>query len=219
MIKLVMFDFDGVLVDSNEAWADIYMKSASDAGLRKKVTYDDLKPHYVKPYIEFFKAAFPGIEDDKHVTEKLYSSFVSLSSSDDFPLSFKPISGVKSTLSELKKDFKLAVGSGNSRRILAKFLDKMGFEGYFDLVVAGDDVKNGKPHPDMLNKALDHFMIKPKEAVYVGDAAADILAAKNAGMVSIAVLTGALNRLEAENLNPDCIVEDVTKIHEALSCM
>ena len=89
----------------------------------------------------------------------------------------------------------------------------------FDLVVAGDDVKNGKPHPDMLLAALEHFHIEPHEAVYVGDAAADILAAKNAGMASIAVLTGALNRLEAENLNPDYIVEDVTKIHEALSCM
>ncbi len=219
MIKLVMFDFDGVLVDSNEAWADVYMKSASDAGLSKKVTYDDLKPHYGKPYIEFFKAAFPGVENDKHVTEKLYNSFVSLASSDDFTLSFKPIAGVKGMLSELKKSFKLTLGSGNSRRILGKFIKKLGFDEYFDLVVAGDDVDNGKPHPDMLLKAVKHFDIEPEEAVYVGDAAADIMAAKNAGVRSIAVLTGALSRPEAENLNPDYIIEDATKIHDALSCM
>jgi HAD superfamily hydrolase (TIGR01549 family) len=219
MIKLVMFDFDGVLVDSNEAWADVYMKSASDAGLRKKITYDDLKPHYGKPYIEFFKAAFPGVEDDKHVTEKLYSSLLNLSSAEDFPSSFKQISGVKNALSELKKHFKLALGSGNSRRMLGKFMRRLGFDGYFDLVVTGDDVDNGKPHPEMLLKAVEHFDVRPEEAVYVGDAPADVVAARNAGVKSVVVLTGALSRAEAENLNPDYIVEDVTKIREAISCM
>lgn len=219
MIKLIMFDFDGVLVDSNEAWADVYKKSASDAGLRKKITYEDLKPHYGKPYIEFFKAAFPEISDDKGVAEKLYSSFVNLSSSEELPDSFRVIPGVNDSLTKLKKNFKLALGTGNSRRIIGKFMNRLGFDKYFDLVVAGDDVVNGKPHPDMLLKALNHFNLEPDEAVYVGDAPADILAAKNAGMKSVVVLTGALSRIEAENINPDVIIEDVTKLPEVVSCL
>jgi phosphoglycolate phosphatase-like HAD superfamily hydrolase len=71
----------------------------------------------------------------------------------------------------------------------------------------------------MLIKALDHFGVKPEEAVYVGDAKADIMAAKSAGLVSIAVLTGALTREEAEELETDHIVDDATKVPEVLACI
>ncbi len=71
----------------------------------------------------------------------------------------------------------------------------------------------------MLLKALDHFGISPEEAVYVGDAKSDILAAKRAGMRSIAVLSGALSRTDAEELGPDEIVYDATKVPEVLACM
>ncbi len=219
MIKLVMFDFDGVLVDSNQAWADIYDKAAKATGFEKGVAYDDIKSHYGKPYLEVLRAAYPEMTEDPAAMERMYSNFVDLSASDDFSSSFKAIKGLKRALRGMKKKFKLAVGSGNTKRMLNRFLSRFGLDEYFDLVVSGDEVRRGKPNPDMLIKAMRHFDVEPKEAVYVGDAKSDIVAAKKAGMRSVAVLTGALTREEAEMLGPDYIVEDATKVPEVLSCM
>ncbi len=219
MIKVVVFDFDGVLVDSNEAWADIFSKAANSAGVKKNFTYDDIKPHYGKPYVEVFKCAHPRFRDDSGVMEAMYSNFIKLATEDGFSNSFRTIGGMKKSLADLKKRYKLAVGSGNSRKLLDKFLKKLGLFEYFDMVVSGDEVKNGKPYPDMLLKIIDHFGIRPEEGVYIGDSEADIIAAKRAKMKSVAVLTGALSRDQASDLHPDCIVDDATDIGEVIECM
>jgi HAD superfamily hydrolase (TIGR01549 family) len=219
MIKVVVFDFDGVLVDSNEAWADIFSKASRSAGVKREFTYDDIRPHYGKPYMEVFKRAHPRFRHDSGMMEAMYSNFIKLATKDDFHNSFKTIGGLKSTLGKLKKRFKLAVGSGNSRRLLDRFLKRLGLYKYFDMVVSGDEVENGKPSPDLLLKIIDHFGIRPQEAVYVGDSEADITAAKRAKMRSIAVLTGALDREHAIMMKPDFVIEDAAKLGEVLECM
>ena len=193
MIKLVVFDFDGVLVDSNQAFAQAYRSAAERAGISGDFAYDDIKCHFGKPYIEVFRNSSRLPTEDGDL-EKLYDNFVDITSSEDFTSSVKHIKGVKRSLSNLKKSVRLAVGSGNSRRMLNGLLSKLGLSRYFDLVVSGDDVKKGKPSPDMLLKAMKHFRVKPRETVYVGDSGCDIIAAKRAGMRSVAVLTGVLRR-------------------------
>ena len=219
MIKAVIYDFDGVLVDSNEAWAEIYGKAMNAAGVKKKFTYDDIKHHYGKSYIEVFKGTNPKFKHNEDVLEVMYSNFLNLATKDEFLHSFNTIGGIKGSLAELKKRFKLAVGSGNSKRLLNRFLEKLGLMEYFDFVISGNDVKNGKPSPDMLLKVIEHFRIKPDEAVYVGDTTNDVIAAKRAKMRCVVVLTGALDREEAEQLKPDFIIEDATKLPEVLKCM
>lgn len=219
MIKVVIFDFDGVLVDSNEAWADIFNKASKAAGVKKDFTYDDIRPHYGKPYVEVFKSAHPKFRENHDVMQVMYTNFINLATSDEFADSFKMIRGLKGTLGRLRKKCRLAIGSGNSKGLLNGFLAKLGLSSYFDFVVSGDDVKNGKPSPDMLLKIIDHFGVSPREAVYVGDSGPDIIAAKRAKMRSVAVLTGALSREEAQELGPDFIVNDVTRLQGVLSCM
>ncbi len=219
MIKVVMFDFDGVLVDSNEAWAHLYSKAAREAGLDPQFTYEDIRKHYGKPYIELIKDSLPGASDNETALDDMYKNVLGIASSDEFITSFRSIKGIKGTLSDLRKRFMLAVGSGNSKRFLDRFLEKTGLMSSFDLVVSSDDVKKGKPDPEMLFKALSHFKVEPYEAVYVGDSKADIMAAKSANMHSIAVLTGALTMEEALELQPDFIVNDATEVSEVLSCM
>lgn len=219
MIKVVIFDFDGVLVDSNEAWAEIFGKAARASGVNEEFSYEDLKKHYGKSYIEVFKHAHPTFNEDGEVLETMYKNFMDLATSEDFSSSFNTFHGVKNSLTSLKEKFTLVVGSGNSKKLLNRFLDRLGLSKYFDLIISGDDVVNGKPNPDILIKAIEHFKVDPNEAVYVGDSAPDIMAAKKANMRSVAVLTGALSRKEAEDLHPDYIVEDATKVQEVLKCM
>jgi len=219
MIKVVIFDFDGVLVDSNEAWAEALGKAFEATGVDKKVTYDDIKPHYGKPYVEVFRGVHPKCRNDKDTLECMYKNFMEIAESDEFSDSMNTIKGTRRFLGQMKKKFRLAVGSGNSRRVLNRFLKKLKLEKYFEATVAGDEVRRGKPSPDLLLEAIRKLRVKPSEAVYVGDSESDIIAAKKAGVKSIAVLTGALDMKAAKKLKPDYIAEDVTKIQEALKCM
>lgn len=219
MIKVVIFDFDGVLVDSNEAWIDVLNKSTHAAGVKKKMTYDDLRKHYGKPIVEIFKSAHPRFGHDSDALEATYSRFMELASKDSLVESFNQIGGIKQTLRKLKEKYHLAVGSGNNKRLLVRFLERLGLSKYFDMVVSGDDVENGKPSPEMLQLILSHYGVKPDVAVYVGDSESDVQAAKNAHVKSVVVLTGALSREDAEQLKPDSIVQDATKLPEVLGCM
>ena len=219
MIKVVIFDFDGVLVDSNELWVEIFNRASVASGIKKKFSYDDIKPHYGKPLVDVLKSAHPRFKHDDNVLEVMYNNFLGFASKEDFVDSFRTFSGMKGTLSKLKQHYKLAVGSGNGRKLLLRFLEKLGIMDYFDMVVSGNDVDNGKPSPDMLLKIIDHFGVKPGEAVYVGDSESDIMAAKNAKTVSVAVLTGALDKEQAKELKPDYIIKDATHLPEVLECM
>jgi len=219
MIKAVIFDFDGVLVDSNEAWIDILNRSSQAAGVNKRLTYDDIKPHYGKPIKDVFRSAHPKLGRDGDVLEVMYTNFVNFATEDEFVDSIKTIKGIKNSLRKLRKKYRLAVGSANSRRLLNGFLAKLGLSKYFDFVVSGNDVANGKPNPEMLLKIINNFGISPGEAVYVGDSISDIIAAKRAKVRSVVVLTGALSLEQAQDLRPDFIVNDATQLQEVLSCM
>lgn len=216
MIKLVIFDFDGVLADSNEAWVDIFNKASNATGINQSFTYDDIRSDYGKPYIEVIRNAHPKFKEGGEILESMYTNFLTLATADDFIESFKSIKGTKKILSELKKKYKLAVASGNSKRLLVKYLNNLKLYNYFDFIASGDEVKHGKPYPDILIKILDHFKIDAKNSVYIGDSESDILAAKSAKMTSITVLTGALNKDSALQLKPDHIIKDVTCIFEVL---
>jgi len=219
MIKVVIFDFDGVLFDSNQAWVELFNQASREAGAERSFTFEDIRSQCGKPYMDVLNHAFPGIHNDSGALAAMYSNFLKIAKTDEFLASFREIKGMKGSLRMLKRKFKLAVGSGNSRKLLNRFIYKLGFSKYFDLVVSSDDVSRGKPNPDMILKVVRHFRVSPGEAVYVGDSCSDFIAAKRANVRSVAVLSGALSREQAEELCPDFIVGDATELQELLSCM
>ena len=123
MIKVVIFDFDGVLVDSNEAWADIYSRASKAAGIKESVNSEDIIKHFGRPYSEVFRGSHPRHAGDADLMGVVYENLFEMASSDDFIRSFKSIRGIRDSLAELKKTHKLAVCSGNSRGLLENFLE------------------------------------------------------------------------------------------------
>ncbi len=79
-----------------------------------------------------------------------------------------------------------------------------------------DDPTHGKPHPFMPNKIMRAEGITPAETVLVGDATGDMQMAWNAGIEPVAVLTGHLNREQAEKLGVRHIIENVTLLEPEL---
>ncbi|HEX5455904.1 MAG TPA: HAD family hydrolase [Candidatus Saccharimonadales bacterium] len=183
MIKAILFDVDGVLVDSREAVEKFRKKFFVAAG------YTDIDDKYItgsfhlplKTVVnEALKAK--GINNQREI-DRVYNMVFDrkLREGQDFkfPKELEPV------LEELHRHFKLGIITSRIRLGLDDIFDVRPIEKYFDLIVSLDDVKNHKPHPEPLYKALEKLNLKAEEAVYVGDSDTDILAAHAAGMPSI----------------------------------
>jgi len=213
MFKLIIFDFDGVLVLSNRAHVEASRRALEHAGVRREISREELTSHFGKPYGVVLKAVM-GNEYTKEKLDLAYKYHSKLIRSDWFLENIDPIPRLKEFLQELKNlGIKLAIATGNERSFLERLLSYLNLAEIFDLTVCAEDVRNSKPSPDMILKAMEFFQVDGKETVFVGDAKNDILAARSAGVVTVAVLSGVLTQEEAEELKPDFIVNGVKDIY------
>jgi phosphoglycolate phosphatase-like HAD superfamily hydrolase len=89
----------------------------------------------------------------------------------------------------------------------------------FEAVASVHDIPEShlqKPHPKLLLDLLSSMNVKPERACYVGDSLPDIEMARRAGVVSVAVLTGSMNRTQAEEAKPNYILDSMREIHTIL---
>lgn len=205
MIKTIIFDFDGVIVKSNFPGAYVLEKLLADNGIKKSVKY--LFPHFGEPP----KQILQEMLHRRHV-ERIMKEYTKIMTSDDYVNKVKLVKGTKTTLSKIRKDFKIAVASGAIRPSLLKVMKHTGVKKYFPVTLSANDVRHGKPHPEILLKAMKKLKVKKREAVYVCDAPNDVIAARRAGIKSIVVLTGVLDRKTAKTMKADFIIHDITKL-------
>jgi pyrophosphatase PpaX len=85
------------------------------------------------------------------------------------------------------KGYKLGIVTGKAYRSLMISLQLLKMDQLFDVIITGDDVVQPKPHPEGIHKALKQLQIKSSEAIFLGDSDADILAGKQAGVLTIGV--------------------------------
>lgn len=96
--------------------------------------------------------------------------------------------GIKEILQFLKAEgILLALFTGKGKRATVATLSALGMNGYFDLLVTGDDVENHKPSGDGIRKVLATWSLSPGEVLMVGDSPADVIAARDAGVRVAAV--------------------------------
>ena len=184
----VIFDLDGTLLDTIEAFYVLAQRSGDEYG----IVMDRNKVHHMlnhgKPYWE---TVLPdSTEDRAQVIEQLNQRARALWP--EIMAEYAQVfDGVASTLHALKQaGFTLGIVTGSGQSSL-ELLYQAGVEGLFDAVVTGDEVKKRKPHPEGLELCLKKLGLTADKAVYVGDTSIDMQASRNAGMRGIAVLSGA----------------------------
>jgi len=125
--------------------------------------------------------------------------------------------GITKLLAELR-DAGISTGVATSKRRLSAELTlaSADLDATVPLTVTMDDTEAHKPDPAPLRLALDRLGSQASEAVYIGDATVDVLAAKAAGMTSIAVTWGAGLREQLLAVAPDYLVDSVAQLRELL---
>ena len=113
--------------------------------------------------------------------------------------------------------FRLALVSNGSRARVEDELGRLEVATLFQSVVCGEKKEELKPSPVMLERAIRSLGLRPADVVYVGDAPADIQAARNAGVISIAIARGAIQegRLKAES--PDHVFGGLKEMTDFLT--
>jgi HAD superfamily hydrolase (TIGR01549 family) len=127
----------------------------------------------------------------------------------------EPLEGARELIEELKRRGSAVVlASSANEGDLDFFLDKLGVRDLVDDSTTADDVERSKPHPDIVNAALEKA--GTKDAVMVGDSRWDIEAAKNAGLETLCVITGGWSKQELLDCGAVAVFESLVELRERL---
>jgi beta-phosphoglucomutase len=200
MLKAIIFDGDGVLVDSMRFQADAWAKAFGEAGI--SITREDIYELEGSNDKRLIKSIFEKAEKEPEPThfEKLPEKKREALEFDEI----KPFEGILDCLKELKKHFKLALVSGSNRNTVEKIVNKF-FPNCFEVIISGSDLERGKPDPDPFLKALERLDLTKNECIVIENAPLGITAAKRAGLYCVAVAS----MLEPEKVkHADLVLEN-----------
>ncbi len=180
VLKLLVFDCDGVLFDSREANRAYYNAICKALG-RPPLTEEEF--HYVHMQTAENSVRFL-FRDYPHLLEKALAFQKNLNYETFLPL-LKPEPGLKELISSVRPPLKTAV-STNRTTTMGRILEIFDIASFFDLVVTALIAPKPKPHPEALKIILDHFGVDPKETLYVGDSLVDYQLTESLGVPLVA---------------------------------
>ena len=184
-IKAVIFDCDGVIVDSRAANASLYNQFLSHFN-KEPLNEDQLNYvhcHTLQESLKFLLGDDSLIREAERLWQEMdYEPLIDL-------LTLQP--GLMECLELLRRQYKTAIATSRTRT-MGQLLEKFGLNPYFDLVVTSLDVYHPKPHPESVNKILSYLDITPDEACYIGDSDVDRETSARAGVLFIAYCNAEL---------------------------
>jgi len=180
MIKAVIFDVDGVLIDSFEANFIFFQDVIFTAGYTAP-TRDEYKKMFHLSMEDVIRKITKS-KDEKEIKRIWELGKYKI----NYPSSLIKIPiAAESIVKELSKKYLLGIVTSRVKGGLFKIKGIDVLEKYFQTVIYFEDTKNHKPHPEPLLFAAKKLKIKPSECVYIGDAETDMQAAKAANMKKI----------------------------------
>jgi thymidine kinase len=206
--KTIIFDLDGVLLDSREANFRAFRVVHDALSSKTDFTMDKFLEWYTPNYFELFgKMEIPESEWMR-AGQIWRQHYISNESPELFAHTQEILSYLKS------KGFKLALVTNGSENRVNLDLERRKIKQFFDVVVNGEGLKleEIKPAPTQLFMALEKLGENAKSAVYIGDTAIDVLAGKNAGMKTIAITAGFGLLEKLKESNPDHIIDDLKEL-------
>lgn len=180
--KLVLFDLDGTLIDTDKlifmGYYHLFKKYRKDY----EVTFKDMMSFLGPTLIDMFNVYFKN-EDKKQLIEEYreyvienHSKFVNV------------INGAKEVLDGLRKqDIHVGIVTSKRKDVALYGLKQFGLDQYCELLIDCDAVKNFKPHPEGIVYSMNYFGVQPNETLMVGDSPSDMLAGINAHCDVVAV--------------------------------
>jgi HAD superfamily hydrolase (TIGR01509 family) len=206
-VKGILFDLDGTIVDSKQAYLEAAKTAFQAIGQKPPTTrialqipkrleqnqpIDDLTRTNSRQFLDIYLKTFYAVTEVKT----------------------RPIPNIRIALETLQRRAKLALVT--MRRVpkttITKELEKFGLAHYFTYIVTAQDTRKPKPSPEALTKTVQVMDVQICDCLIVGDSVTDIRAGKAAGARTTAVLSGLFSYEELDKLSPDLILRDATQL-------
>lgn len=201
MIKAIIFDLDGVLIDSEPLWNEAVSKVLGEVGVPfgkdgiKKTNglrTDDIVNYW------FLRYPWRGIST-KDIEKKIVKAVVERIKREE-----KPVSGAVELVKFFaKKNLPMAIASSSQMEIINAAVEKISIGGYIKIIHSAERERFGKPHPDVYITAAEKLGVKPELCLVFEDSLNGVLAAKAARMKCVAVP----DRRAKNNKNKFCIAD------------
>ena len=193
MLRGVIFDIDGTLVDSNEAHARSWVDTLHEAGY--EVPFDVLWPMIGMGGDKVLPTA-TGIEIDSELGEKLSARRWEIFQRDYLP-DLHPTPGARDLVQRMRDDdLALIVASSASGNELGALMEAAQVRDLFDKTTSSSDAKSSKPDPDIVQAAVKKSGHKPDELIMLGDTPYDVEAAIGAHVKLVGLLCGGWTAIE-----------------------
>ena len=192
MIKAIIFDLDGTLVDSvdyhTEAWVKAFEKYGYD------FSFDRLREQIGKGSEFIIGELLPQDEAEKFESD--IAGYRKQYYQDNLLEKVKPFPKVKELFATIKgDDIKVVLASSARKETIEHYKKLLDIENLIDGATSTDDVEQSKPEPDIFAAALKKLEgIDPQEVIVVGDSPYDAIAASKIGLRTIGVLCGGFER-------------------------
>jgi HAD superfamily hydrolase (TIGR01509 family) len=208
MIKAVLFDMNGIIIDDEHIHEMIFKRTVTVfginlshkeyleccAGKTDEVGYDSIARK--------FNVNLPV----KDLLDEKSKEYLKL-----FPDNFKKYSGIVSLIKRLHKSFVTALTSSSSKMEIDLVLKELDIFDYFKVIVSANDVSRGKPDPEPYLITASKLNVKPAECVVIEDSKSGIVSAKEAGCYCIAIPT---THVESDLEKADLIVKSFDEINK-----
>lgn len=207
IVKVVLFDWDGTLLDSFSAGYHASVTVLRHFGIEvdRKRFLETYSPNWYESY------RLLGVpETEWHNADQLWRRTYHQQTSELFSFAAETLDRLRQAGLRLG-----LVTSGNRERVLRE-IDRFGLQGFFSAVVCFEDTHEKKPHPAPLTRALALLSAEPLTAVYVGDRPEDIFMGQSVGTFTIGVESEYGPREILEEAAPDLLLPDASHIPDRL---
>ena len=185
MIKAIIFDFDGTIIDTETAWYKVFKDAYKEYGVDLSLeTYSQclgtsLQSFNPYTHLSTHHAISLNLDEFRAMILQNYAKLIEQES-------MRP--GILTLLQEAKAaGLKIGLASSSHRDWIDKFVDQLGIRDYFECYCTADTVSNVKPNPELYLQALDRLGVKPNEAIAIEDSPNGARAAVAAGLHTVVI--------------------------------
>lgn len=179
-MKAVIFDMDGVIIDSEPIHFETDMETMKYLGCN--ILKEELEK-YVGTTNEYMFSDIKKNYNIQKSVEDIINYRAKIIKNKIVQSDLEPIEGIRELLSELqKKNIPAAIASSSPKDFINVVVSKFKLQEYFKYIVSGEEVANGKPAPDVYIETAKKLGVSPKDCTVIEDSKNGVLAAKSAGM-------------------------------------